>query len=158
MIAYLPFGDWSADGHGQYENLLIEINSMEDLLMAEQKIEAQYGVDFFKGFAEDYDSPCLSKQCWQALIDNHMPINILIDNVDINFHNNDDYLTTATTLEDVLKNDPNPYVSIDFIKQAFVWLLNQYGANITQSTVYIPQINNWTCPGFKTVGYGCFSD
>lgn len=79
MKAYLPFGDWSGDGHGQYDDILIDINSMDDLLMAQEKIKQQYGEDFFKDYANAYGTPQLSKRCWQALIDHHMPVDILED-------------------------------------------------------------------------------
>lgn len=36
MKFYIPFGDWSDDGHGKYENLLVEAPSMEGLLMAQE--------------------------------------------------------------------------------------------------------------------------
>ena len=34
MKMYLPFGDWSNDGHGRYEKVLIDAPSMEHLLKA----------------------------------------------------------------------------------------------------------------------------
>lgn len=48
MKAYLPFGDWSGDGHGQYDDILVDINSMDDLLIAQEKIKQQYGETFLK--------------------------------------------------------------------------------------------------------------
>ena len=36
-----------------------------------------YGSDFFKKYANDYDTPKISLKGWQALIDNDMPINVV---------------------------------------------------------------------------------
>lgn len=38
MQFYIPFGDWSRDGHGQDEEILVE---------AEKQIKKEYGEDFF---------------------------------------------------------------------------------------------------------------
>ena len=56
--------------------------------------------------------------------------------------------------------EENPYVSIDFIIDSFIWLLNAFGADIKilDDGEDIPMLCNWTCSGFKTVGYGCFYD
>lgn len=153
MKAYLPFGDWSGDGHCQYEDVLVNINSMNDLLMAQKEIKKQYGETFFEDYANDYGQPKLSEQCWQALIDHNIPIDILEESEMVDCDDDEIY-----NIQDFLNMDSNPYVTIDFIINSFIWLLNQYGANITVCSMdeHIPQINNWTCPGFQTVGYGCF--
>lgn len=153
MKAYLPFGDWPGDGHCQYDDILVDINSMNDLLIAQEKIKQQYGETFFKDYANVYDTPQLSERCWQALIDHHMPIEIL-ENSEL--LDEDDEINN---IQDFLKTYPNPYVNLDFIEYSFIWLLNEYGANIKilSDEENIPQINNWTCPGFETVGYGCFT-
>ena len=39
MKMYLPFGDWSGDGHCVYEKILIDAPSMEYLLEAQKKIK-----------------------------------------------------------------------------------------------------------------------
>lgn len=154
MKAYLPFGDWSDDGHGKYVNVLVDIHSMNDLLEAEKDIKAKYGKYFFADFANEYEESWLSQECWQALIDNKMPVSILID-----YDENNDW-HGVESLEQALELDERPSVSLSFVIQAFIWLLNQYGANILllPEDQDIPQINNWTCPGFETVGYGCFYD
>ena len=152
MRFYIPFGDWSGDGHKRYEKVLVEAESMEKLLEAEKQIKKEYGENFFQGYAESYDNPKLSSTCWQALIDNNMPISLLEEYDELN-----DW-TGFSTLKEALEEDSNPYVDLDFVITSFIFLLNQYGAGImVLNEPYIPEINNWTCPGFKTVGYGCFS-
>lgn len=152
MKFYIPFGDWSGDGHERYEKVLVEAESMKKLLEAENKIKAIYGEDFFEGYAEKCDNPQLAPKCWQALLDNNMPMSLLEEYDELN-----DW-TDFSTLKEVLEEDSNPYVDLDFVITSFIFLLNQYGAGImVLNEPYIPEINNWTCPGFKTVGYGCFS-
>jgi len=154
MKAYLPFGDWSDDGHGLYVNVLVDIHSMNDLLEAEKDIKVKYGDRFFEEFANQREQSWLTDTCWQALIDAHMPVSILVNYDDVN-----DW-SGVESIEQALELDDCPTLSLNFIIQAFIWLLNQYGANIMilPEDQNIPQINNWTCPGFETVGYGCFYD
>lgn len=152
MKMYLPFGDWSGDGHGRYEKCLIDAPSMEHLLNIQKQIKIKYGQSFFEDMAGDYEKPFLSEQNWQALIDTNYPIERFQKKENIN--NWDDY----SSLQEVLKEDDCPMVSLDFVIDAFIWLLNAFGAEIImcEEENPIPMICNWTCPGFKTVGYGCF--
>ena len=150
MKMYLPFGDWSDDGHGKYKNVLIEAPSMEHLLQAQIALKEKYGQFFFNGMAENYDEPYLSEEVWQALIDTNYPVERFAITQDTCEWDE------MTNLQEVLAVDSNPYVSLDCVIDAFIWLLNAYGAEITLSDEDIPMICNWTCHGFETVGYGCF--
>lgn len=143
---YIPFGDWSDDGHGKYEKILVQAPSMEHLLEVQNRIKDIYGKDFFEGFAQEYEESSFSETVWQALVDCNMPIDYLEEE-----HN----IYNCKNLEDFLKINSNPYVSIDIVINAFIWLLKSHGAIIIQESDY-KMICNWTCPGFKTVGYGCF--
>ena len=64
----------------------------------------------------------------------------------------------GVSIKEVLEIDDNPWVSLEFVIDAFIWLLNAHGAKITRLDAKddIPMICNWTCNGFETVGYGCF--
>lgn len=153
MKAYLPFGDWSEDGHCEYEELLVEVDNIKDLVKAQQKIISIYGSDFFKRYANDYDTPEISLKGWQALIDNDMPIKI------VSKYSEAFDWKKFKNLQDILDfySPEEPPVDLYFVERSFIWLLNKYGANIKIcKTGGIPQINSWTCPGFQTVGYGCF--
>lgn len=150
MKMYLPFGDWSDDGHGKYKNVLIEAPSMEHLLNAQKRIKEKYGEYFFQGMARDYEESNFTPDVWQALIDTDYPIDRFVVVEDTNEWDG------MTSLQEVLAVDPNPYLSLDFVIDAFIWLLNAYGAEIIPSDEDIPMICNWTCHGFETVGYGCF--
>lgn len=148
MKMYLPFGDWSGDGHKQWDKVLISAPSMEHLLNAQKEIREKYGDDFFDYFAHDYEDAGLGVKVWKALEDAHYPIERLRAKDDCN-----DW-TDAIDFSECYGYS----FSIDVIIDTFIWLLNYYGANIIQldEDEDIPMICNWTCPGFKTVGYGCY--
>ena len=130
MKFYIPFGDWSDDGHCKYVSVLVEAPSMELLLEAEKKIKEKYGDDFFEGFANEYEEPFLSEDVKNALKEN-----------------------CGSLISDETLN--SEYLSVDEVADCFISLLNTFGANITRVPDY-PMICNWTCQGFETVGYGCF--
>lgn len=152
MKMYLPFGDWSDDGHGKWDKLLIDAPSMEHLLNAQKKIKAIYGDYFFNGMADHYEEPHFSEDVWQALKDSNYPIERMKETEDWN-----DW-RECNSIDEVLAVDDCPSLSLNFIVDAFIWLLNWQGAEITRldSKDDIPMICNWTCSGFETVGYGCF--
>ena len=152
MIAYLPFGDYSCDGHGQCDYELVWIDSIVKLINAQENIKNKYGENFFNTFAADYEDNSLKEVHWKALIDTNYPIERLIEYEDTN------NWSGMTCIDDVLEYDPNPYVCLDFVEDTFIWLLNAFDAEIVRLDAGedIPMICNWTCPGFETVGYGCF--
>lgn len=153
MKMYLPFGDWSNDGHGKYEKVLIEAPSMEHLRKAQIEIEKIYGKYFWGGFAEEYGEPALSEQVQAALLESSYPIERFAkfqDDCDINKFNNLNEFFQSDYYRDYC------VVNLNLVVDAFIWLLNWKGAEITCSEEEIPMICNWTCPGFETVGYGCF--
>lgn len=152
MKMYLPFGDWSDDGHGKWDKVLIDAPSMEHLLNAQKKIKAIYGEHFFDGMADQYEEPHFSEDIWQALKDSNYPIERMWETEDWN-----DW-SDCNSIDEVLAADEYPSLSIGFIMDTFIWLLNWQGAEITRLDVKddIPMICNWTCDGFETVGYGCF--
>lgn len=152
MKMYLPFGDWSDDGHGKWDKVLIDAPSMEHLLNAQKKIKAIYGEHFFDGMADQYEEPHFSEDIWQALKDSNYPIERMWETEDWN-----DW-SECNSIDEVLAVDACPSLSLNFVIDAFIWLLNWKGAEITRLDAKddIPMICNWTCNGFETVGYGCF--
>ena len=150
MKMYLPFGDWSDDGHGKYKQVLIEAPSMEHLFNAQKIIKEKYGQDFFRDMAEKYEEPHFTLRVWHALMDADYPIDRFIKVEEVNDWEG------MTSFEEVLEEDHNPILSINFVIDAFIWLLNAHGAEIIPSDEDIPMICNWTCRDFETVGYGCF--
>ena len=153
MKMYLPFGDWSDDGHGKYDDILIEAPSMEHLLNAQKAIKEIYGPTFFEDdFANDFEDPTFKPEIWQALKDSNYPIERLIQYEEVN-----DW-SGITSIDEMLSIDSRPHLAIEFVMDAFIWLLNWKGAEITvlPNNEGIPMICHWTCPGFETVGYGCY--
>ena len=70
MKMYLPFGDWSDDGHGKYDKLLIDAPDMSSLLEAQKKLKEKYGDKMFgRHFASFYEEPNVGEEVWQALQD-----------------------------------------------------------------------------------------
>lgn len=152
MKMYLPFGDWSDDGHGKYEKILIDAPSMEHLYNAQQTIKAEYGKDFFDNMADAYEEPHFGEVVWQALKDSGYPIERMWEYEEWN-----DW-SDCKSLDEVLEADEHPSLCLGFIIDTFIWLLNWKGAEIKRLDAGedIPMICNWTCHGFETVGYGCF--
>lgn len=152
MKMYIPFGDWSDDGHGKYDKVLVDAPSMTQLFNAQQAIKFEYGEHFFDGMADQYEEPHFSEDVWQALKDSNYPIERMWETEDWN-----DW-SECNSIDEVLAADACPSLSLSFVIDAFIWLLNWKGAEITRldSKDDIPMICNWTCNGFETVGYGCF--
>ena len=158
MQFFIPFGDWSDDGHGKYETVLVEAPSMEHLLNAQNKIKEKYGRFFFgTDFANNYEEPYLSEEVWQALIDTNYPVERFKE------HQDDIRWEECNSIADVValggyEDDASIYVTLATVKDTFIWLLNAFGAEIKvcEEHEQIPMICNWTCPGFEDVGYGCF--
>ena len=147
MKMYLPFGDWSGDGHCVYEKILIDAPSMEHLLEAQKKIKEKYGSMFFKNFANEYQDATLGDEIWDALEEAQYPVERLAKYDDIN-----DWEDAKSVQE-----ARGYLIGIAAVIDTFVWLLNWYGAQITRlDEDEIPMICNWTCHEFETVGYGCY--
>ena len=157
MKMYLPFGDWSDDGHGKYEKILIDAPSMEHLLEAQKNISAIYGNRFWDEFANEYDEPFIGDKVQRALVDTNYPVARFAHYLD------DIKAGKFNSIEELFNSEwwnveAECYVTLDLAIDAFIYLLNAYGAGITklEEEEEIPMICNWTCPGFETVGYGCF--
>ena len=122
-------------------------------MKAQIEIEEIYGKDFWRGFAEEeYEDPTLSEKVQAALLESSYPIESFAkfrDDCKVDKFNN---------LNEFFQSDYyiDYWVNLDLVVDAFIWLLNWKGAEITRSEEEIPMICNWTCRGFETVGYGCF--
>lgn len=155
MRMYLPFGDWSLDGHCHYHKILIDAPSMEHLLNAQKFIcEETNNSDFFKGMASEYEEPYFDQEVWDLLMYTNYPLDQAIEIWDLYGPYDFDGIDSW---EELFRNEPNPIVPLVLVIDAFIWLMNWAGAEITNiDGEGVPTINNWTCPGFETVGYGCY--
>lgn len=159
MKFFIPFGDWSDDGHGKYVTVLVEAPSMDHLLEAQKKIKAKYGEHFFSDFANHYEEPYLSEENWQALIDTNYPVERFKEyEDDIRYENCKDIAEVVELGPYEDSYSDKIFVTLAVVKDTFIWLLNAFGAEIQvcEDHQQIPMICNWTCFGFKDVGYGCF--
>lgn len=150
MIAYLPFGDYSCDGHGQCDYELIWIDSIVELINAQENIKNKYGENFFNTFAADYEDNSLKEVHLKALIDTNYPIERLIEKDECNDWSN------CKSIADMLTIDPQPYLSIEFIKDAYIWIMNSFSANIKLTAEKIPVLGWDVANALEIVGYGCF--
>lgn len=165
MKIHLPFGDWSRDAHGYSIDILIDAPDLQTVRNAQIKIEEKYGEKFWRDYANEYEEPYLGETQWQALIDAKYPIeNFKKYQDDIifeNYHSLEEIYQKHIVEELPLRNDeikPGVYITLDTIIDSFIWLLNAHGAQIKRLSDEedILMLCNWTCLGFKTVGYGCF--
>ena len=155
MKMYLPFGDWSCDGHGQYTKVLIDAPSMAYVAGAQKRISYEYGEDFWNGFCQKYQDSSISDKIQEVLINTSYPLERLGPYAEKNYKNLNEFFESDCWL-----NDYECCITLDLCIDMFIWILNAHGARIKElpETEEIPMICNWTCPGFKTVGYGCFDD
>lgn len=162
MKFYIPFGDWSHDGHGMCENVLVEAESMDKLYKAIDKIKEKYSKNFFDDFATDYGSSSISKIILDALIETDYSLEDFLKTDEYNNISEDDekeiqekgiksfkdfvFFKGWASDESVL-NDIN--FSLETIEHMYIHLLNAFGAGITILEEY-PLFT------YETVGYGCF--
>lgn len=142
MKYYLPFGDWSDDGHGYWKQVLID-GDKDTILKAEKAISDEYGDSFWRGFADEYQKPTLSKLVWEALIRVNYPIERLVQ-----FDEWNDW-EGVPDLKTAFKIDADAHFNIDVIIDMYIWLMNVYGANIKVCSE-IPMLYT------KAPGYGCW--
>lgn len=145
MKMYLPFGDYWHCGHGQYKTVLVEVPNQRSVFEAECRVKEKYGRNFFKGFACDYDDPSFDELVWKALIETEYPVERFkkIDNTN--------EFDDVNSLSEVLSIDSSPCIDIDFCIDAYIWLVNAFGAEIFVLDGGIETISNCSL-----VGYGCF--
>lgn len=168
MKFYIPFGDWSNDGHGRYKNLLVEANSMVDVVFAQKKIKEKYGKDFFYHFANIYQEPRISEEILQALCDTDYSVKEFYLSL-MCYDYDEEYQWDEIKVE---KADPQTFkefveliewnsescinLPLETIISMFIHLLNAFGAGIKVCQDY-PNIAKVSMD-FQGVGYGCFDD
>lgn len=164
MKFYIPFGDWSNDGHGCYKNLLVEADSMADVVNAQKKIKEKYGEDFFNHFANTYQESKVTEEILQALCDtNYSYKEFWFSLMENDTDWDEDWIKESKiqTFKDFIKftkwnNETHTNLPLETIISMFIHLLNAFGANIKVCQDY-PNIG-MVCRDFQNVGYGCFDD
>ena len=153
MKFYIPFGDYSGDGHKQYCNVLVSAPSMEGVAVAQKFYEEKYGKWFWAHYADEYDNSSITSEIEQALLDTNYPIERFSQcQDDIRF---DDFETLEELFKsDFWKEEWEHNITLDTCIDTFIWLLNAAGAEIMREPDY--PVIGWSCEQFKSVGYGCF--
>ena len=163
MKFYIPFGDWSYDGHGMYENVLVEAESMDRLKEAIIKIKTKYGRDFFHDFANEYDNPTISKTILDALIETNYSLEDFLETDEYNVSEEDkkeiqekgikyfkDFVSFKGWISENGSEISNEvYFDLVTIEHMYIHLLNAFGAGITM-------LEKHPLFTYETVGYGCF--
>ena len=153
MKFYIPFGDYSNDGHGRCYNVLVSAPSMEGLWAAQEVYRQKYGEYFWRGMADEYDNPTITEEIQQALLDTNYPLErFSVCQDDIEY---DNFKTLQEVFEsDFWNNEVERTITLDTCIDIFIWLLNAAGAQIEKEEDY-PSIG-WASVKFECVGYGCF--
>lgn len=153
MKMYLPFGDWACSSHCQHTKVLIDAPSMAYVAGAQKRISYEYGEDFWNGFCQKYQDNSISDKIQEVLINTAYPLERFGPYVAENYQSLNEFFESDCWL-----NDYECRVTLDLCVDMFIWIMNAHGARIEElpDIEDIPTISNWTCPGFKTVGYGCF--
>ena len=155
MKFYIPFGDYSGDGHKQYCNVLVSAPSMEGVAAAQKFYEEKYDGWFWNNYADDYGDSSITPEIEQALLDTNYPLERFSHcQDDIRF---DDFETLEELFKsDFWKEEWEHNITLDTCIDTVIWLLNAAGAEIIREEQY--PVIGWSCGQFKSVGSGCFYD
>ena len=137
MIMFLTFGDYYNDGHGKFKLIFVEGDDPKAVQIAETKIKERYP-DLY--MAEDYEDGSLNDVAWEAIKNSAYPISRFAS-IDES-HN----WEGVTDWEEIKQG--NGYYDINVIIDIYIWLLNEYGAGITQ--IEVPHALD------SNIGYGWF--
>lgn len=147
---YFHFGDYYGDGHGQHMTICLEspktpkeiqaiINKIDELHPAFEDWKDN-------GLAIQYDEPHIGNKSWEEIIKLGYPyerLGIMLDDLAFDEYEGWDDLKSKYDLSTI-------YVNIDFIMEVFVFIMNYYGAELTE---VVEDKSNHFDFGY---GYGCF--
>jgi hypothetical protein len=148
---YFHFGDYYGDGHRQYVTLCYESpKSLEEIQSILKKIEELHPTfdDWKCGLALQYDEPHIGNASWEEIIKLGYPyerLGIILDDLEFDKFQGWDDLKNRYDLSTI-------YVNIDFVMDVFVFIMNYYGAELTE---VVEDKSNHFDFGY---GYGCFYD
>ena len=143
MILRLVFGDFYGDGHGQWVEKWISCPDIKYIEDAKNAIKKQYGTDFFRGFANEYEEPYLSYNVCEALEESGYELERVFL---LNDARSSDW-PEIKTFTDIAKAAFN--IDISSAVDMYIHLLNYNGANMTPIGPPFNIIDS-------EVGYGCF--
>ena len=146
---YIPFGDWSDDGHGKYEKVMMLAQSMEDLRQAVDNIREKYGPHIFNEIVSDYRDSSISEAIYNILVDNGYNFSKIGELEDTY----DDYAPNGWQeyVKDKVVNG-NCGLMLETIEDIYFFLLRLGGVKFETCPQDIPMFT------YESVGYGCFYD
>ena len=83
MIYRMKFGDAYGDGHREYVQIWVSVLSEKCIDAARFSIKAQWGNDFFDGFACEAEDAWLSDTVWEALYEADYPVDSIYQYCDV---------------------------------------------------------------------------
>lgn len=146
---YIPFGDWSNDGHGRYEKVMMLAQSMEDLRQAVDNIHEKYGPHIFDEIANEYGYSGISENIYNILVDNGYDFSKVGELEDTA----DSYAPDGWR-EYIRKGieEGDSGLMLETIEDIYFFLLRLGGARFEVCKDDIPMFT------YESVGYGCFYD
>ena len=146
MIYCLKFGDPYGDGHKEYVQIWVSVLSEACIDAAIFSIKAQWGDDFFKGFAREPEDAWLSDTVWEALYEADYSVDSIYQYCDVE----DNLSAEAHHNLLAFKNEcTDTYLSIDCVVDMFVHLMNYHGAQLQRIAAPFKTL-------YYNIGYGCF--
>ena len=146
---YIPFGDWSNDGHGRYEKVMVLAQSEENLRQAVDNIREKFGRRIFDEIANDYGDSSISENIYNILVDNGYDFTKIGELEDVC----DDYVPNGW--QEYIKNEVvngKCGLMLETIEDIYFFLLRLGGAKFEVCPQDIPMFT------YESVGYGCFYD
>ena len=146
---YFHFGDYYGDGHRQYTTICCQSpKSRQEIQEIINKIDDLHPVfnNWDSGLAKQYDTPHIGEVAWEEIIKLGYPyekLSILLDDLEFDNYTGWDDLKEKYNLKEI-------WVNIDFIMDVFLFVMNYYGAELTE--VVEDNSNHFDLD----YGYGCF--
>ena len=146
---YFHFGDYYGDGHRQYTTICCQSpKNREEIQEIINKIEFQHPAfnNWDGGLANQYDEPHIGNVAWDEIIKLGYPyekLGILLEDLEFDNYTGWDDLKERYELKEI-------YINIDFIMDVFLFVMNYYGAELTE---VVEDNSNHFDFGY---GYGCF--
>lgn len=146
---YFHFGDYYGDGHRQYTTICCQSpKTSAELQEIIDKIDELHPVfsNWTNGLAIQYDEPHIGNDSWEVIIKLGYPyekLGILLEDLEFDNYTGWDDLKERYELKEI-------YVNIDLITDVFLFVMNYYGAELTE--VVEDNSNHFDFD----YGYGCF--
>lgn len=146
---YFHFGDYYGDGHRQYTTICCQSpKTRQEIQEIINKIDFQHPAfnNWDTGLANQYDEPHIGNVAWDEIIKLGYPyekLGILLEDLEFDNYTGWDDLKERYELKEI-------YVNIDFIMDVFLFVMNYYGAELTE---IVEDKSNHFDFGY---GYGCF--